>query len=97
MKELVEAGAKYLQIEDLGAWLPLFTNNDDDYKWIADTISQCHRRGQVKIAWHFCFGNAWGNALSAIFPKGYEAVLPFFRICRSISSCSILQIGKWPT
>jgi 5-methyltetrahydropteroyltriglutamate--homocysteine methyltransferase len=77
MKELVEAGAKYLQIEDLGAWLPLFTKNDDDYKWIADTIAQCIDGVKAKIAWHFCFGNAWGNALSAIFPKGYEAVLPF--------------------
>ena len=26
MKDLVAAGAKYLQFEDLGAWLPLFTN-----------------------------------------------------------------------
>ena len=32
----------------------------------------------AKIAWHFCFGNAWGNSLKAIFPKGYEAVLPQF-------------------
>ena len=32
MNDLVAAGAKYLQIEDLDAWLPLFTNNQDDYK-----------------------------------------------------------------
>src|SRR4030095_15621257 len=36
MKELVAAGAKYLQFEDLGAWLPLFSNNKDDYKWIRE-------------------------------------------------------------
>ena len=35
MKELVAAGATYLQLEDLGAWLPLFTGDKDDYKWIA--------------------------------------------------------------
>src|SRR5205823_4332081 len=34
--------------------------------------------GTVNLAWHFCFGNAWGNALSGIFPKGYETVLPRF-------------------
>ncbi len=78
MKELVAAGAKYLQIEDLGAWLPLFTNDPNDYKWIADVITKCVEGVDAKIAWHFCFGNAWGNALSGIFPKGYEVVLPYF-------------------
>lgn len=78
MKELVEAGAKFLQIEDLGAWLPLFTNNTDDYKWIAEVIAKCVDGVDAKIAWHFCFGNAWGNALSGIFSKGYETVLPHF-------------------
>ena len=78
MKELVEAGARFLQIEDLGAWLPLFTNNPDDYKWIAEVIANCVDGVDAKIAWHFCFGNAWGNALSGIFPKGYETVLPYF-------------------
>jgi 5-methyltetrahydropteroyltriglutamate--homocysteine methyltransferase len=78
MKELVEAGAKYLQIEDLGAWLPLFTNNPDDYKWIGDVIAKCVDGVNAKIAWHFCFGNAWGNSLTSLFPKGYETVLPYF-------------------
>lgn len=76
MKELVDAGARYLQIEDLGAWLPLFTGNDDDYTWIADVMAQCVDGVRAKIAWHFCFGNAWGNSLAGIFPKGYETVLP---------------------
>jgi 5-methyltetrahydropteroyltriglutamate--homocysteine methyltransferase len=78
MKDLVAAGAKYLQIEDLGAWLPLFTNNNDDYKWIGEVIAQCVEGVDAKIAWHFCFGNAWGNSLSSLFPKGYETVLPHF-------------------
>lgn len=76
MKELVEAGATFLQIEDLGAWLPLFTDDESDYEWIGDVIAQCVDGVDAKIAWHFCFGNAWGNALSGIFPKGYETVLP---------------------
>jgi methionine synthase II (cobalamin-independent) len=78
MKELVEAGATFLQIEDLGAWLPLFTEDEGDYEWIADVIAQCVDGVDAKIAWHFCYGNAWGNRLSGIFPEGYEAVLPHF-------------------
>jgi methionine synthase II (cobalamin-independent) len=36
MKDLVAAGATYLQFEDLGAWLPLFTGDKNDYKWIRE-------------------------------------------------------------
>ena len=78
MKDLVAAGANFLQIEDLGAWLPLFTNDPKDYEWIADVIAQCVDGVDAKIGWHFCFGNAWGNALSGIFPTGYATVLPYF-------------------
>ena len=78
MKELVAAGAKYLQIEDLGAWLPLFTGNKDDYKWIREVIEQCCEGVEAKIGWHFCFGNAWGNRLAGLFESGYETVLPHF-------------------
>jgi methionine synthase II (cobalamin-independent) len=79
MKELVEAGAEYLQIEDLGAWLPLFTNDQNDYTWIKDVIAQCCDGVNAKIGWHFCFGNAWGNdILSESFPEGYQTVLPHF-------------------
>jgi len=78
MKELVEAGATFLQLEDLGAWLPLFTDDENDYEWIADVVTQCVDGVDAKIAWHFCYGNAWGNRLADLFPAGYEAVLPHF-------------------
>ncbi|MGE3270205.1 MAG: hypothetical protein AB7P40_15745 [Chloroflexota bacterium] len=78
MKDLVAAGATFLQFEDLGSWLPLFTQNEDDYTWIADVLQQCFDGVDAKIAWHFCYGNAWGNRLSGIFPAGYETVLPYF-------------------
>jgi 5-methyltetrahydropteroyltriglutamate--homocysteine methyltransferase len=79
MKELVKHGAKYLQIEDLGAWLPLFSNNKDDYKWIRESIEMMCDGVDAKIGWHFCFGNAWGNdILSGSFPEGYQTVLPYF-------------------
>ena len=71
MKDLVAAGAKYLQFEDLGAWLPLFTGNKDDYKWIRESVEMCCDGVDAKIGWHFCFGNAWGNdILSANYPRG---------------------------
>ena len=76
MKDLVAAGATFLQYEDLGSWLPLFTGNDDDFKWIVDVVRQCVEGVDAKVAWHFCYGNAWGNRLAGLFPRGYEAVLP---------------------
>jgi 5-methyltetrahydropteroyltriglutamate--homocysteine methyltransferase len=76
MKELVEAGATFLQLEDLGSWLPLFTGNDADFEWIVDVIARCVEGVEAKVAWHFCYGNAWGNRLAGLFPRGYEAVLP---------------------
>jgi len=79
MKALVDLGAEYLQIEDLGAWLPLFTNDENDYKWIRESIEMMCDGVDAKIGWHFCFGNAWGNdILSANFPQGYQTVLPHF-------------------
>jgi methionine synthase II (cobalamin-independent) len=79
MKELVAAGAKYLQFEDLGAWLPLFTGNKDDFKWIREVVEQCCDGVDAKISWHFCFGNAWGNdILSANHPDGYQTILPHY-------------------
>lgn len=79
MKDLVAAGATYLQFEDLGAWLPLFTGDKNDYTWVKDVVAQCCDGVKAKIGWHFCFGNAWGNdILSATFPEGYQTVLPHF-------------------
>jgi 5-methyltetrahydropteroyltriglutamate--homocysteine methyltransferase len=79
MKALVAAGAQYLQLEDLGAWLPLFTGDKNDYKWVRECIEQCTDGVDAKIGWHFCFGNAWGNdILSGSFPEGYQTVLPHF-------------------
>jgi methionine synthase II (cobalamin-independent) len=77
MKELVAAGANFLQLEDLGVWLPLFTANNDDFKWINDVIRQCIDGVDAKIGLHFCYGNAWGNRLAGLFSRGYEAVLPY--------------------
>jgi 5-methyltetrahydropteroyltriglutamate--homocysteine methyltransferase len=78
MKDLVAAGAKYLQFEDLGAWLPLFTDKER-LQVDQEVVEQCCDGVDAKIGWHFCFGNAWGNdILSANFPEGYQTVLPYF-------------------
>src|SRR3954467_11808905 len=50
MKALVEAGATFLQLEDLGAWLPLFTEDESDFEWIADVVTQCVDGVDAKIA-----------------------------------------------
>jgi methionine synthase II (cobalamin-independent) len=77
MKDLVAAGAKYLQFEDLGPWMGLFTGNKDDFKWVRESVEMCCDGVNAKIGWHFCFGNAWGNdILSATYPDGYQTVLP---------------------
>ena len=77
MKDLVAAGAKYLQFEDLGPWMGLFTGNKDDFKWVRESVEMCCDGVNAKIGWHFCFGNAWGNdILSASYPDGYQTVLP---------------------
>src|SRR5215467_1710017 len=76
MKDLVAAGATFLQLEDLGSWLPLFTGDDRDFEWIVDVVARCVDGVDAKVGWHFCYGNAWGNRLAGLFPKGYEAVLP---------------------
>jgi len=79
MKDLVAAGAKYLQFEDLGPWLGLFTGNVDDFKWVREVTEMCCDGVDAKIGWHFCFGNAWGNdILSSNFPEGYQTVLPHY-------------------
>jgi 5-methyltetrahydropteroyltriglutamate--homocysteine methyltransferase len=80
MKDLVKLGAKYFQIEDLGAWLPLFSGNKkEDYAWVRESIERMTDGVDAKIGWHFCFGNAWGNdIISANFPEGYQTVLPHF-------------------
>jgi 5-methyltetrahydropteroyltriglutamate--homocysteine methyltransferase len=76
MKDLVRSGARFLQYEDLGSWLPLFTGNEADWTWIVDVVARCVEGVDAKVAWHFCYGNAWGNRLAGLFPKGYETVLP---------------------
>ena len=75
---MVASGASFLQLEDLGAWLPLFSGNPDDFGWVVDVMNKTIDGVEAKLAWHFCFGAAWGNASQGLFPSGagYGSILP---------------------
>ena len=80
MKELVAAGATFLQLEDLGPWLPLNTKNPADFEWIVDVVNQTVAGVEAKIAWHFCYGNNWGNVAPGVYAGGgYRDVLPYLQ------------------
>jgi 5-methyltetrahydropteroyltriglutamate--homocysteine methyltransferase len=79
--DLVAAGCRYIQLEDLGAWIPTLSG-EKDYAWVAEIISHtlAEARGApgVRTAWHFCMGNAWGNKLEGMTAAGYRAVMPHY-------------------
>src|SRR5215471_3001210 len=63
IKELVEAGCRFLQLEDLGAWIPTLSG-EKDYTWVKDVVRQTlDGVGGVRRSWHFCLGNALGNKM----------------------------------
>jgi 5-methyltetrahydropteroyltriglutamate--homocysteine methyltransferase len=76
MKELVDAGAVFLQLEDLGAWHPIITGDAKDSEWVVQVINEAVRDIDAKIAWHFCLGNAYGNAQVSYFGGQLERILP---------------------
>jgi 5-methyltetrahydropteroyltriglutamate--homocysteine methyltransferase len=63
LKKLAAAGADFIQLEDLGAWIPITTGRDEDFAWVAETINRTVEGVDAKIAWHFCLGASYGNAL----------------------------------
>jgi 5-methyltetrahydropteroyltriglutamate--homocysteine methyltransferase len=77
--ELVEAGCKHIQLEDLGAWMP-HLSGDKDWAWVAETVDRTMSEipPGVERAWHFCMGNAWGNKLEGMTAGGYRAVVPHY-------------------
>jgi 5-methyltetrahydropteroyltriglutamate--homocysteine methyltransferase len=76
MKELVEAGASFIQYEDLGAWHPIITDDDSAAEWVVDVVNRTIDGVDAKIAWHFCLGNASGNAQVSVFGGQLERILP---------------------
>jgi|JI10StandDraft_1071094.scaffolds.fasta_scaffold05877_2 5-methyltetrahydropteroyltriglutamate--homocysteine methyltransferase len=78
--EVIAAGCRYIQLEDLGAWMP-FLSGDKDYAWVNEIVDRTMRgidRTAVATSWHFCMGNAWGNKLEGMTAGGYRAILPHY-------------------
>ena len=78
--EVIDAGCRYIQLEDLGAWMP-FLSGDKDYAWVNEIVDRTMRgidRTAVATSWHFCMGNAWGNKLEGMTAGGYRAILPHY-------------------
>jgi len=76
MRELVQAGCRFLQLEDMGVWTPTRTGRRSDFKWIRDVLRATVEGVKAKIALHFCFGNTWGSTSPGLTGAGYGAVLP---------------------
>lgn len=76
MRDLVAAGATLLQLEDLGAWIPVMSGNMDDSRWVVDVVNRTIDGVDAKVAWHFCLGNSYGNANISVFGGMLERILP---------------------
>ena len=75
--DLVAAGCRHVQLEDLGAWVPNVTGADRDFEWVTSTVDRLFSGvGDVERCWHFCLGNAWGSRAEGLTRGGYGNVLP---------------------
>lgn len=77
--ELCAAGCKYIQLEDLGAWIPTLSG-EKDYEWVREIVDQtlAGASDDVTTSWHFCMGNAWGNKVHGMTAGGYAEVMPHY-------------------
>jgi 5-methyltetrahydropteroyltriglutamate--homocysteine methyltransferase len=101
IKELMAAGCRHIQLEDLGAWIP-YLSGDKDYEWVRSIVNRTlDGTGEVETSWHFCKGNAWGNKLHGMTAGGYGEVLPHYYdvdvkeyvldfACREMADASLL-------
>jgi 5-methyltetrahydropteroyltriglutamate--homocysteine methyltransferase len=103
IRELVEAGCKHVQLEDLGAWIPRLSG-DRDWAWVSEIVDRtlADVPHGVERAWHFCMGNAWGNQLEGMTAGGYREVLPHYHgvkvdayvldfACRDMADADLLR------
>lgn len=83
LEDLVAAGCRHLQLEDLGAWVPNVTGQESDFAWVRSTVDQLFTGlgsapdgADVERSWHFCLGNAFGSRAEGLTKGGYVEVLP---------------------
>ncbi len=74
--DLIKAGCRYIQLEDLGAWIPNLSG-EKDFAWVAQIVDEVLSDvpDSVHTSWHFCLGNAWGNQMKGMTRGGYGSVL----------------------
>lgn len=77
--DLCDAGCQYIQLEDLGAWIPSLSG-EKDYAWVREIVDATLAGAAegVTRSWHFCMGNAWGNKVHGMTAGGYAEVLPHY-------------------
>ena len=85
IEDLVAAGCRHVQLEDLGAWVPNVTRADRDFEWVTSTVDRLFSGlahapdGEpIERCWHFCLGNAWGSRAEGLTRGGYGGVLPHY-------------------
>ena len=77
--DLVAAGCRHVQLEDLGAWMPNVTGADATSSGSRRRSTACSRASSgVERCWHFCLGNAWGSRAEGLTRGGYGNVLPHY-------------------
>jgi 5-methyltetrahydropteroyltriglutamate--homocysteine methyltransferase len=74
--DLVDAGCRHVQLEDLGAWMPNLSG-ERDFAWVNEVVAATVGGVPegVEVSWHFCLGNAWGNKIEGMTAGGYETIL----------------------
>jgi 5-methyltetrahydropteroyltriglutamate--homocysteine methyltransferase len=74
MKTLVTRGARHIQLEDLGAWIPNLTG-ESDFAWVSEIVNRTIEGVNAHVSWHFCLGNTWGNVAHGFTKGGYRKIL----------------------
>ena len=99
--ELVAAGCRHIQYEDLGAWIPNLTG-EADFAWVREVVDRTLSGVPARTSWHFCLGNAWGSRNHGLTAGGYAKVLPrYFDVqvqefvldfaCREMADAELLR------
>jgi 5-methyltetrahydropteroyltriglutamate--homocysteine methyltransferase len=100
IRDVVAAGCRHVQLEDLGAWIPTLSG-DADYAWVCDVVNATLAGCGASTSWHFCLGNVWGNRMQGLTKAGYAEILPHYYdveveqfvldfACREMSDAALL-------
>lgn len=81
--DLVAAGCRYVQLEDLGAWVPSLSG-PKDYEWVAEVVDATLEGVDAHRSWHFCMGNAWGNKMEGLTGAGYKEIVPHYHRVKNV-------------